>query len=174
MILLTTGHFHGGNGSRAFIARHGHDLVRRTNAALTIEHLGLREWNEVSPGRMALTGRYEPGAVFAPGSTALVDASLAALKRAEASPAAVLKPLNPKASGRPDDAAWPGEGQYLFAVGGMPDANYITGPTYLLNWGITTADKVDLKRVRAEAIAFTEEILRLSRTPRAMLRKYDL
>ena len=59
---------------------------------------------------------------------------------------------------------------YLFAVGGMPTANYITGPTYLLNWGITTTDKVNLKRVRAEAIAFTEMILRLGRTPRGKLR----
>ena len=48
----------------------------------------------------------------------------------------------------------------------MPTANYITGPTYLLNWGITTTDKVNFSRVRAEAIAFTEMILRLGRTPR--------
>lgn len=72
----------------------------------------------------------------------------------------------------PNDAAWPGDGQYLFAVGGISDAKYITGPTYLLNWGITTTDKLDFKRVRAEAIAFTEEILRLARTPADQLRTY--
>ena len=174
MILLTTGHFAGGSGSRAFVERHEDDLVKRTNAALTIEHLGLREWNETSPGRMGFTGRYEPGAMFAPGSKALVDASFAALRGGRAAPAGVLKPLNAKGSGDPNDAVWPGEGQYLFGVGDIPTSNYITGPTYLLNWGITTADKVDHTRVRREAIAFTEMILRLGRTPRRSLRRFTL
>ena len=52
----------------------------------------------------------------------------------------------------------------------MPTSNYITGPTYLLNRGIRTTDMVNFKRVRAEAIAFTEMILRLGRTPRGKLR----
>ena len=174
MILLTTGHFAGGNGARAFRKRHKDDLVKRTNAALTIEHLGLREWDEQSNGRMGPTARYEPGAMFTPGSKALVDASFAALRRAKASPAGVLKPLNATASGDPNDSAWPGEGQYLFARGGIPTSNYITGPTYLLNWGITTIDKVNYKRVRAESIAFTEMILRLGRTPGRKLENYTL
>jgi len=174
MILLTTGHFAGGNGSRAFIDRHRGDLVKRTDAAVTVEHLGLREWDELPTGRMGPTGRDEPGAMFAPGSKVLVDASFAALKRMKAAPAGVLKPLAPKASGLANDSTWPGEGQYLFGYGGMPTANYITGPTYLLNWGITTADKVDHRRVRAEAIGFTELILRLGRTKRAPLRSYTL
>lgn len=119
---------------------------------------------------MGLTGRFEPGAMFAPRSKALVDASFAALRRGRAAPSGVLRPLNPNASGAANESAWPGEGQYLFAVGGMPTSNYITGPTYLLNWGITTTDKVNFGRVRAEAIAFTEMILRLGRTPRRKLR----
>ncbi len=174
MILLTTGHFHGGNGSRAFCAQHANDLVRRTNATITIEHLGTREWNEISPGRMGLTGRYEAAAIFAPGSKALVEAGYAMLKDANNHPAAVLKPLNPHASGEPDDSAWPGEGEYLFARGKIADANFITGPTYLLNWGITTFDKLDFHRMRAQAIAFTEMILRLGRTPRHQLITYTL
>ena len=174
MILLTTGHFHGGNGSQAFCNDHEDDLVRRTNAAITIEHLGLKEWDELPSGRMGPTGQMEPGAMFAPGSPALADASLAALKRGKAKPSGVLRPLNPAASGDPNDSAWPGEGQYLFAVGGLPTSNYITGPTYLLNWGIKTTDKVDFKRVRAESIAFTEMILRLGRTPRDQLNDYTL
>lgn len=173
MILLNTGHFAGGNGARAFPAQHKNDLVKRTKAALTIEHLGTREWDEVQPGRMGPTGHWEPGGIFAPGSEALVDASFDALVRAEAAPSGVLKPLDPNANGV-TAPAWTGEGQYLFAVGGLPDANYITGPTYLLNWGITTIDKLDFHRVRREAIAFTEEILRLGRTPAAQLRTYTL
>jgi hypothetical protein len=174
MILLTTGHFHGGIGSDTFCIEHADDLVARTKAALTLEHLGAREWNEVQPGQMALTGRSEPAGIFAPGSQALVDASFDALVRADAAPSSVLRPLNPNSTGDPNAAAWPGEGQSLFAVGGISDANYIAGPTYLLNWGITTIDKVDLNRVRAEAIAFTEELLRLGRTPRSELTTYTL
>ena len=174
MILLTTGHFAGGNGSIAFCRRHENDLVKRTNAALTIEHLGTREWLEVSPGKMDLTGRYEPGSVFAPGSRALVDASFAAIKGSRGPAGLVLKPLNPNASGDPNEAAWPGEGQYLFSIGGISDANYISGPTYLLNWGIPTIDKVDHRVIRRQAIAYTEEILRLGRTPRSKLRNYTL
>src|SRR6185369_7215645 len=119
------------------------------------------------------TGFYEPGGIFTPGSTALVDASYNALVRADAASAAVLKPLNPQGDGL-TGSVWPGEGQYLFARGGIPTANYITGPTYLLNWGVTITDKVDFDRIRAEAIAFTEMILGLGRTPREQLATYDL
>jgi len=174
MILLTTGHFAGGNGTRAFRSAHRDGLVRRTNAALTIEHLGLKEWDELPGGTMGPTGRFEPGSIFAPGSKPLVVASAAALRRGKASPAGVLRPLNPDASGDANEAAWPGEGQYLFADGGVPTANYITGPTYLLNWGITTVDRVDHRRARREALAFTEMILRLGRTPRRKLQAYTL
>ena len=55
MVLLTTGHFAGGSGSIAFCKRQT-DLVKRINAAITVEHLGLREWDEVSPGQMGPTG----------------------------------------------------------------------------------------------------------------------
>jgi hypothetical protein len=173
MILLTTGHFAGGNGSRAFIARHGGDLVPQTKAALTLEHLGLLRWEEIA-GVMGPAGGYEAAAIFAPGSAPLVESSFKALVHGGAFPASVLKPLNPNASGDPNQAAWPGEGQYLFAGGGMPDANYITGPTYLLNWGIKTVDRCDHRRLRAEAIAFTEMILQLGRTPADQLRGYTL
>ena len=95
---------------------------------------------------MGPTGRYESGAMFAPGSKALVDASYVALRRAKARPGRRAQAAQPASQRDPDEAAWPGEGQYLFANGGMPTSNYITGPTYLLNWGITTADKVDYRR----------------------------
>ncbi len=74
----------------------------------------------------------------------------------------------------PNDPAFPGEGQYLFADGGMPVAKYITGPTYLLNWGITTTDKVNFNRVRAEAMSFTEMIPRMGRSSRKGLTTYTL
>lgn len=133
-----------------------------------------REWLEVSPGHPGFTGHAEAAAIFAPGSRALVDASAAAIKRAATNSGEVLKPLDPTASGVAGNPAWPGEGQYLFAVGGIADANYIAGPTYLLNWGISTVDKLNHHAIRAHAIAFTEMILRLGRTPRDQLTTYTL
>ena len=59
-------------------------------------------------------------------------------------------------------------------MGALPTANYITGPTYLLNWGIPTLDKLDVALMRREAIAFTEMLLALSRVPKARLRTLDL
>ena len=103
--------------------------------------------------------------MFAPDAGGLVDAASASLRRARAAPAAVLRPFDPQASGSSGDATWPGEGQYRFARGGIPTASYITGPTYLLSWGIAAVDKVDHRRMRAQAMAFTEMILRLGRTP---------
>lgn len=173
MILLTAGHFAGGNGARAFRKHHANDLVKRTNAAVTLEHLGAHEWDEIRPGQMGPTGHYEPGAIFCPGSKALVDAGFAALRSAQASPSGIDKPLNPAADGV-TTAVWPGEGQYLFARGGIADANYITGPSYLLQWGVTTVDKINHQRMRNQAIAFTEMILRLGRTSRNDLITYTL
>jgi hypothetical protein len=169
MILLTSGHFAGGVGARTFVARHADDLVMRTNAAVTLEHLGAREWGEQADGTMGPTGRWEFAAVFAPRTQALVNAAHSAVLAAEAAPSAVLRPLS-----ETSEPAWPGEGEYFYALGGMPDANYITGPSYLLNWGITTRDKIDVQRMRAESIAFTNMVLALTRTPRAELRVVNL
>ena len=59
-------------------------------------------------------------------------------------------------------------------MGAIPTANYITGPSYLLNWGIPMTDKVDVARMRREAISFTQMLLDVSRVPRVHLRKLDL
>ena len=77
----------------------------------------------------------EPGTFYVPGSPTLLKASYEALKLAKVHPSGLLKPGNYDASGGPNDPAWGGEGQYLFAKGDIPDANYIAGPSYLLNWG---------------------------------------
>ena len=93
---------------------------------------------------MGLTGRYEPGAIFAPGSKALVDASYRRAQARQGRPGRRAQAAQPEGQrAARTTPVWPGEGQYLYGVGGIPTANYITGPTYLLNWGITTTDKVD-------------------------------
>lgn len=173
MVLLTTGHFHGGAGTAEFVRAHRGGLLRRVAGAVTIEHLGAREWEGGPGGRYVLTGRYEPGTFFTPESSPLVDASYAALVRAEAAPASVLRPYI-STPGSPDGNGWPAEGTDLWTMGAVPTANYITGPSYLLNWGIPTMDKLDVGRMRREAISFTQMLLDLSRVPPARLRELDL
>jgi hypothetical protein len=173
MVLLTTGHFAGGAGVTEFAHRHRATTLRRTAAALTLEHLGAREWNPRPHGRSRLTGRAEVGTIFTPESSALVAPSYAALRRAADDPASVLRPFV-TAPGSPDGHGWPAEGTQLWTIAGVPTANYITGPTYLLNWGIPTIDKLSVELMRREAVSFTELLLALSRTPAARLRKLDL
>lgn len=164
MILLTSGHFAGGIGAETFLSAHQSDgLLDRIASIVTVEHLGAMEYLPDSNGLLAATGKPEIGAMFAPKIQALADASYDALKNAQASPAFVIQPLNASGNGTADDAVWPGEGQYFWGIGGIPDANYITGPYYLLNWGVTTADKIDFNRMRNEMIAFTQMQLDLSR-----------
>lgn len=164
MILLTSGHFAGGIGAETFLSAHQNDgLTGRIASIVTLEHLGAMEYLPDSNGLLAPTGKPEIGAIFAPKIQALADASYNALKNAKAAPAFVLQPLNAGGNGTADDAVWPGEGQYFWGIAGIPDANYITGPYYLLNWGVTTADKIDFNRMRDEMIAFTQMQLDLSR-----------
>jgi hypothetical protein len=172
MILLSSGHFAGGVGAEKFIDVHRDDgLLRRIAAVLTVEHLGAEEWLAGPGGRLAPSGRMEVAAMFTPPIAALVDASENMLRHADAAPAFVMPPLNPHASGRAREAVWPGEGQYFWGQARIPTVNYITGPSYLLNWGVSTADKVDYARMRRETVAFTQMLLDLAREPRARLRE---
>ncbi len=173
MVLLTTGHFHGAIGTAEFLRRHRGGLLRRVAGAVTIEHLGAREWEPGPSGHYRLTGAHEPGTFFTPESSPLVNASYNALRRANAAPSSVLRPYV-SAPGSPDKNGWPAEGTDLWTVGAIPTTNFITGPSYLLNWGIPTMDKLDIGRMRREAISFTQMLLDLSRVPRSRLRTLDL
>jgi hypothetical protein len=173
LVLLTTGHFIGGKGARAFLERHEHDLVRRSAAAVTLEHLGAREWNAGAGDRTRLTGRFEPGVFFAPETSPLVNRSSAALKRSRSIPSSVLHPFVPAPESL-DGNGWPAEGTSLWTQGHIPTTNFIAGPTYLLNWGIPTVDKFDAALARRQAISFTQLLLELSRVPRSRLRRLDL
>jgi peptidase M28-like protein len=178
LVLLTTGHFAGGIGARTFISHHRHDLVPRIAAGVTIEHLGAQEWLPNASGELEATGAPEVAAVFGAPNRALLDAAATALAQAKAAPAFVIPPLNRNPHGADNDAAWPGEGSYLWrwssTSGGIPDANYITGPTYLLNGGIKTIDKIDFTRMRNEGIAFTQMLLKLSRIAPRTLSRIDI
>jgi len=173
MVSFTTGHFHGGIGQITFAENHKDSTLTRAVCALTLEHLGALEWNEDAERQMALTGQSELGVIFVPENKAMVDASLAALQRADAGPALALRPYV-SAPGSPNGYGWPGEGTQLWSDGHVMTMNYITGPTYLLNWGIPTLNKCDIVRMRREAISFTQMALDLSQVPRASLNSLDL
>jgi len=55
-IVLSGGHFVGSKGLQSYVAAHTADLTASALAVVEIEHLGAREWTEVSPGVMGLTG----------------------------------------------------------------------------------------------------------------------
>jgi hypothetical protein len=171
LVLLTTGHFAGGAGVEAFVRRHKKNTLRKVAGAITLEHLGALEWLPQGDSSK-LTGQYEIGTIFSPETSPLVKASYAALRRAKAAPSSVLKPFI-AAPGSPDGNGWPAEGTQLWTMGAVPTANFITGPTYLLNWG-PTMDKFDAALMRRQAMAFTDALLQLSRVPRAKLHKLDL
>ncbi len=173
VVSFTTGHFHGGIGQVTFARDHLDNTLKDTACAVTLEHLGSLEWEENADGQMALTGQPELGVIFVPENRAMVTAALSALAQANAGPALALKPYV-TTLGSPNGYGWPGEGTQLWTDGHVMTMNYITGPTYLLNWGVPTVKKCDFTRMRREAVAFTDMVLGLSRVPRSSLNTLDL
>ncbi len=173
MISFTTGHFHGGIGQVTFARQHRDTTLRRAACAITLEHLGALAWDEKPDGTMGLSGQPELGVLFVPENKAMVDAALAAITRARAGPALALRPYV-SVPGAPNGYGWPGEGTQLWSDGHVMTMNYITGPTYLLNWGIPTVDKCDFALMRREVISFTQMVLDLGHVPAASLSALDL
>lgn len=174
MVSLTTGHFAGAKGVEDFIDQQRRSgLLDKISAVLCLEHLGAEEWVSGPGGRWMPSGRPEPYLFFMPNIPALVEASENAIRRAESAPTVISPPTRPNASGRAGrhhDHVWPGEAQAFWGRARIPTANYIAGPNYLFNSGISTADKVDYQRIHRETVAFTEMVLELSRLPFSELR----
>ncbi|MCK9894200.1 hypothetical protein [Frankia sp. AgB32] len=169
MIMLSTGHFAGGVGIRHFLTQHAADLVPRISSILTLEHLGTREYLPAADGSIQPTGRTELGTYFAPNSPGLVAATSAAVRRDQIS-STVARPFS---AGPPDakqPVGWPGEGTYFWWYGGLPTANYITGPYGLITADLDTTDMVDYSLMRREAMTSVGTILQLAATSSAELR----
>ncbi len=118
---LTTGHFAGPwvPSIRGVIEKHP-DVIKKAVAAVTVEHLGCREWQDDSAFRYRATGRNEWSVAITPlESTAhvMVDAL-----RGSSDRAAVVNPVH---------GGWLGEGGAL-ARAGIPTIGYIPQPNYLL------------------------------------------
>jgi hypothetical protein len=118
---LTTGHFAGPwvPSIRGVIEKHP-DLIKRAVAAVTVEHLGCREWMDDGAMRYTATGKNEWSVAITPDQAmgrALVDALQGSRDRA-----GVVDPVN---------GGWLGEGGSLSRAG-IPTIGYIPQPNYLL------------------------------------------
>ena len=164
--VLTTGHF-----ALAYVRSiqevidHFPDIIKRTVAALTIEHLGTTEWVDDPSGyHYHPTGHHEPTWVYCP-LEAQADLFLQSLRGTRAQRAAVLNPVT-----GPNPLHWFGEGLALY-LAGIPTIAYIALPNYLLagpaNGGI---DKLDPARMYSEITAFAKAIHELDRMPASALK----
>jgi hypothetical protein len=121
---MTTGHFAGPwvPSIRGVIEKYP-ELIRKTVAAVTVEHLGCREWLDVPAGRSIQytdTGRMEWSVAITP-SKPMAEALLAALQGSR-DRAGVVNPVN---------GGFLGEGSSLSRAG-IPTIGYIPQPNYLL------------------------------------------
>jgi hypothetical protein len=170
-IVLTTGHFVGGAGSRAFIRQHRQDLLPNVAASVTVEHVGAMDLALAPDGSLHPTGLLEPAIVFMPpDATALASEVTQGLASGGMGGTLLAGPTNPKPKSMDTDSAWPGEGEYMWNNGGLPAANYICGPNYLFNGGYPTVKCVDFAMMRRAAMGFADVALALSRVPKDNLR----
>jgi hypothetical protein len=122
VFLLTTGHFAGAYvpSIRGFVEQHP-DIIKKTVGAVTVEHLGCREWLDDASMKYAATGRDEISNAITE-SEGIARLTLESLQGTAERRVAVVKPT-PK--GR-----WMGEGGGL-ARAGVPTLGYMPVPTYL-------------------------------------------
>ncbi len=118
---LTTGHFAGPwvPSIRGVIEKHP-DVIRKAVAAITVEHLGCREWLDDASMQYKATGKNEWSVAITPDKAmgnAMVDALAGTQDRA-----GVVNPAN---------GGWLGEGGSLSRAG-IPTIGYIPQPNYLL------------------------------------------
>ena len=118
---LTSGHFAAPwvPSIRGVIEKHP-DVIKKAVAALTVEHLGCREWMDDASFNYSATGKNEWSIAITPLKSMgqiMVDALKGSLDRA-----AAVNPVN---------GGWLGEGGSLSRAG-VPAIGYIPQPNYLL------------------------------------------
>jgi hypothetical protein len=101
---------------------------------------------------------------------AVINPTRKALAQARVTEDRVMRPFGTD-SRSPDGLVWPGDGEGFWVMAGLPSANFITGPTYLLNGGMSVDRFIDINALRRQAIAFTNLTLDLTRAPLAELQR---
>jgi len=146
---LTTGHFAGPwvPSMRGIIQKYP-DLIKKAVAALTVEHLGCKEWADDATMHYRATGENEWAvAITESGGAgrALVDA----LQSSADKKTAVVNPVH---------GGWLGEGGGL-ARAGVPTIGYIPQPNYLLAGPANGCiEKLSAERLHAEIQVFAKVI----------------
>jgi len=155
VFVMSSGHFHGGVGNRVFVKRHRDGLLRKTVAAIGVEHIA-EEAEADSSGGYQLTGRPEVRALFAVNNPRLVHllrdgVSRWQLDRTIAAQAYLFGPEPPC-----DTAP--------YFTAGIPSVCHISGPLYLFDQ-YDTIDKVRARDLPRVAGFFEDLIRQLDRVP---------
>ncbi|MGH8504824.1 MAG: hypothetical protein ACRETM_02530 [Stenotrophobium sp.] len=157
-IVFTGGHMVGSPGINAYIAKHQADLTAHALTAIEIEHLGAREWVELSPGTMALDGLPEPLVLYAGIGSVQQDENIIFAKNFDRSLVTIPLPF--------------GEGPAWASTAGLPKIQVITGPVYLLNGPMpeVSSEFTDYDLEQRQITAFIQMILNLNTRTAATLR----
>ena len=161
---LTTGHFAGPwvPSMRGIIQKYP-ELIKKAVAALTIEHLGCKEWADDASFHYKATGENEWAVAITempgPGKI-LVDALEGSGNRRTA----VVNPVH---------GGWLGEGGGL-ARAGVPTIGYIPQPNYLLAGPANGCiEKLSPERLHSEIEVFAKVIHKMDTMPRAELKRRE-
>lgn len=163
VVVLTAGHFYGSIGTRTFIREHP-EVVRRTAAEITIEHVG-KEAVEDASGRLVPSGLPEASGIFVPFSDAVRDLVLEAVRHHDLHRSVLLPAEGPLGPYPPTDG-----GDWWEA--GVPVVNHISNPVYLLTED-DALEWVDRDRLPRVAGTFEEVLRRLDTLPREAIAARD-
>ncbi len=176
LVVMSTGHMAGNAlGTTDFMRRHQGDLVARTAAAISLEHFGARPWMPNKAGEYVLAPGYDTNIVFASPHVQMVKRGREAQKAMQMSDPRVLRPYSTdKYKLSPNGRVWPGDGQPLWQIAGLPTIQSIAGPNYLLSSDFDCMPFIDIDAMRRQAIAWTNVALTIATTPRNVLRNYRI
>jgi hypothetical protein len=161
---LTTGHFAGPwvPSMRGIIQKYP-DLIKKTVAALTVEHLGCKEWADDTSFRYISTGENE----WAVAITEMAGPGRILVEALEGSADRKTAVVNPVHGG------WLGEGGSL-ARAGVPTIGYIPQPNYLLAGPANGCiEKLSAERLHSEIEVFAKVIHKMDTVPAAELKRRD-
>ena len=167
-----------GNDAISVWMRDHPDIVQRSVAGVTVEHLGCREWTTDPSGRYGPTGAFDWGATY----TCQRRGSLSPSNQEEAVYLDAVRSVNqeglpnyPVAAIEPGAVPiYLGEGAPLYAAG-LGTISLIPAPTYLLQAGSVEdparleLDRLDPRLAYAQVITFARTLAALDRTPSSEL-----
>ena len=151
VFVASAGHFHGGIGNRFFVEQHREGLLKKTAAAIGIEHIA-EEAEPDGRGGYQFTGRPEPRFLFTDKNPAIINLLKPAVKKWQL-PRIMAVDAYLFGPEPPCDSA-------PFFTAGIPSVCHISGPLYLFD-PYDTLDKVrteDLDRVANLFREYIEQI----------------